>query len=417
VRFAAYIASRYLRSRGKSRLLSRVTVIAVVGITLGVTVLDLTLAIMNGLHSELRSTFVDNMPMVTVLTSKPEGFRDLGETMDRIGSVDGVTGVAPFVRQEVVVTSRPKGIQAQHRASVVWGVDPDLQESVTPLRSMMFPSERSMEALRGGGDGVASVVLGSELAASLYAGLGDTIVLTAPKGELALDDLESESRRFVVGGFLETGLYDFDARFCYMPIAESREFFGYPSDGALAIGVRVEDMMTAPATADAIEQKLGPFEHHCNDWIDLNSNLFQWVQLEKIMMFLLLGLVILVAAFNIIGILTMMVGERRREIGILLAMGARRRQIQAIFLLDGLAVGAAGTAIGSLLGWLGILYLEKVGIRLPGDVYFVDHVPVIAQPLDFVMVAVVALLITLGATLLPSVEASRLRPMEIIRYT
>ncbi len=417
MRFAAYIASRYLRSRGKSRLLSRVTVIAIVGITLGVTVLDLTLAIMNGLHDELRSTFVDNMPMITVLTSKPEGFRDLGDTMDRIGAVEGVTGVAPFVRQEVVITSRTVGTQAQHRAAVVWGIEPDLQETVTPLRRMLFPAERSLTVLRGEGDGTPGVVLGAELAAALYAGLGDTIVLTAPKGELSLDELEAESRRFVVGGFLETGLYDFDARFCYMPIDEARSFFGYPKDGALAVGVRVADMMTAPAVAQEIEKTLGPYDHHCNDWIDLNQNLFQWVRLEKVMMFLLLGLVILVAAFNIIGILTMMVGERRREIGILLAMGARRRQIQAIFLLDGLAVGAGGTVLGSILGWLGILYLEKVGIKLPGDVYFVDHVPVIAQTLDFVMVAGAALLITLGATLLPSIEASRLRPMEIIRYT
>jgi len=414
--FTSYIARRYLSRRGRSRLLSRVTVIAVVGIMLGVVVLDLTLAIMNGLHSELRRTFVDNMPMVTVMTSRPEGFTDLDTIIRGISEVPGVSGAAPFIRQEVIASANAVTGPTQHRGAVVWGLDPELQEGVTPLRGLLFPVEMSLRALAGGQD-TPGVVLGSELAASLYVGLADTLVLTAPQGELSLEHVESESRRFVVAGFLDSGMYDFDARFIYMAIDDARDFFRYEPDGALAIGVRVEDMMTAPAVADAIESALGRYDYHCNDWIDLNRNLFQWVKLEKIMMFLLLGLVIVVAAFNIIGILTMMVGERRREIGILLAMGARRRQIQGIFLIDGLAVGALGTVLGSLLGWLGYLYLDRVGIRLPGDVYFVDHVPVIAQASDFLMVAGAALVITLLATWLPSLEASRLRPMEIIRYT
>ena len=416
MRFAAYIARRYLSSRGGSRLVNRVTVIAVTGITLGVMVLDLTLAIMNGLHDELRRSFIENMPMVTVVTSRPEGFIRLGETIDTIGQLPEVTGVAPFVRQEVVVTSRGRAIQTQHRAGVVWGVDPDLQETVTPLSHLVHPRDRALAALRGE-DAFPGIVLGAELAASLYAGLGDTVTVTAPSGDLDLHALEAESRRFLVAGFLDTGLYDFDARFIYMPPDDARDFFGYAPGGATGIGVKVADMMRAPQVADTIETALGPFVFHCNDWIDLNRNLFQWVSIEKILMFLLLGLVILVAAFNIVGILTMMVGERRREIGIMLSMGASQRQVQGIFVLDGLFVGAVGTVLGSLLGYLGFLYLDKVGISVPGDVYFVDHVPVIAQTLDFLIVAVVAMGITLLATLLPSAEAARLRPMEIIRYT
>lgn len=414
--FSTYLAQRYLRSRGRSRLLSRVTVIAVTGITLGVLVLDLTLAIMNGLHAELRRTFVDTMPMVTVLTSRPEGFTDLDRVLSVIEAQDGVAGAAPFIRQDVIASASLVTGPSQHKGAVVWGIDPGRQESVTPLRSLLFPLDPSLSALRGDRDG-PHVVLGAELAASLYASLGDTIVLTAPSGDLDLQDLHAESLRVVVAGFLDSGVYDFDARFVYMALDDARAFFGYPPGGALAVGVRLDDMMAAPAAADTIQRALGRFDYHCNDWVDLNRNLFQWVKLEKVMMFLLLGLVILVAAFNIIGILTMMVGERRREIGILLAMGARRSQIRAIFLLDGLAVGALGTALGSLLGWLGVLYLERVGIGLPGNVYIVDHVPVVALPQDFLMVAAMGLLITLAATWLPAVEASRLRPMEIIRYT
>jgi len=416
VGLSTYLAQRYLRSRGRARLLSRVTVIAVTGITLGVLVLDLTLAIMNGLHAELRRTFVDTMPMVTVLTSRPEGFADLDRVLETIESRPEVTGAAPFIRQECIASAHLVTGGAQHRATVVWGIDPDRQERVTPLRDLLFPVEPSLAALRGGYE-TPRVVLGAELAASLFASLGDTVVITAPRGDLDLQDLHAESLKVVAAGFLDSGVYDFDARFVYMALDDARAFFGYPPGGALAVGVRVEDMLAAPAVADSIQQDLGRFDYHCNDWIDLNRSLFQWVKLEKVMMFLLLGLVILVAAFNIIGILTMMVGERRREIGILLAMGARRGQIRAIFLLDGLAVGALGTALGSLLGWLGVFYLERVGIGLPGNVYIVDHVPVVAQTGDFLLVAAMALGITLAATWLPAAEASRLRPMEIIRYT
>ena len=416
MKFAAYIAVRYLRSRRRSRFLNRVTITAVAGIALGVMVLDLTLAIMNGFHDELRSMFIDNMPMVSVMPNRPEGFRDLGPLMDRIGQVDQVTGVAPFIRQEIIASSKTGLSTPQHRGAVVWGLDPDLQESVTPLSGMLFPRDLALRALRGE-DERPGVVLGAELAASLYIGLGDSLVLTAPRGDLDPNALEAESRTYRVAGFLDTGSYDFDARFIYMGLDAARDFCGYPPGGATGIGVRVLDMMTAGAVADAIEAELGRYDYFCNDWIDLNANLFEWVLIENVVMFLLLGLIILVAAFNIVGILTMMVGERRREIGIMLSMGARRRQIQNIFLIDGAIVGGLGLAIGTLLGWLGCLYLEKVGIDLPGDVYFVDRVPVLMQPMDFLVVAATALGITLLATLLPSYEAARLRPMEIIRYT
>ncbi len=416
MRFPLYIARRYLASRRHSRFLNRVSLIAVVGIVLGVTVLDLTLAIMTGFHAELRRTFVDNMPMVTVTSNLPEGFTNLGGAMDSIGAVPGVTGVAPFVRQEAIVTVRERGGQAINRAAVVWGIDPDLQESVTPLRQHLLPRGVALAGLRARGE-TPSIVLGAELATSLYAGLGDTVLVTAPSGSLELENLRGQTRRFVVAGFLDSGMYEFDSRFAYVALDVARAFFGYPPQGATGLGVKLADMMAAPRIGRLIEQRLGAFRYHATDWIALNQNLFKWIRIEKVVMFLLLALIVLVAAFNIIGILTMMVGERSREIGILLAMGARPAQVQGVFMLEGIALGAAGTAIGSLLGYLGYLYLDRVGVRLPGDVYFIDRVPVVAQAGDFLGVAAVGLAITILATLAPSREAARLKPMEIIRWT
>jgi len=168
---------------------------------------------------------------------------------------------------------------------------------------------------------------------------------------------------------------------------------------------------------DHLEHRLGKNRFHAIDWISMNQNLFKWIQLEKVIMFLLLALVVVVAAFNIIGILTMMIGERSREIGILMSMGAKRRQILGIFVLDGLFLGMVGTLAGSFLAWLGALYLKKFGFELPGDVYFLDHVPVVVQGTDFLAVGGAAVLISIVFTIIPSWLAARLKPIEIIRYT
>lgn len=415
--FSFYIARRYLRSRRRSRFLSRVGVLAVTGIALGVMVLDLTLSIMNGFGDEMRRTFVDSMPMINVSTSDPYGFIDLGAVVDSIGAVPGVVGVAPYIRQEAIVTTRGAFGKPRNRAALVWGVDPVLQETVTPLAEHLLPGRLALERLERGG-AVPRIILGADMATALVAGPGDTVIVTAPSGggEIELDQIEAESRRFVVAGYLDTGMFEFDSRFAYVDIDAARSFFGYGPDGATEIGVKVADMMRAPRVAERIEEKLGP-DFHTIDWIALNRDLFQWMKIEKIVMFLLLALIVLVAAFNIIGILTMMVGERNREIGILLSMGARPRQIQGVFMVNGIWLGMVGAAVGSLLGWIGGALLTRYGFRLPGDVYFVDHLPIHMQATDFLYVACGTILITILTTLVPSREASRLQPMEIIRYT
>ena len=412
--FAGYIARRYLRSRRHSRFLSRGSVTAIIGITIGVAVLNITLAIMNGFHTEMRRTFVENMPMISVITSQPEGFTDLGRTLDTIGSDSEVVGVAPFIRQEAILTAsrnygppRPKGV-------VIWGIEPDLVDTVQPLRKYLLPDPSVLDGLGTGT--TPRVILGADLANTLYVAQGDTIILTAPNGELDLDQIEAESRRFVVIGFFETGMYEFDSRFVYIDIAAAGEFLGYAEGGASMVGIKVADLMQAGQVSDRIEEALGR-DYYATDWMTLNKNLFQWIKMEKIIMVVLLGMIILIAGFNIIGILTMMVGERRREIGILLAMGAPRRQVMGIFVINGMQLGAVGVAFGTLLGLLGIAYFHYQGVKLPGDVYFVESVPVLPQVKDFLLIGGITFIISLLAALWPSWEASNLKPMDIIRYT
>jgi lipoprotein-releasing system permease protein len=413
---ARYIARRYQRSRRRSRALSRVSVIAIIGIAVGVMVLDITLAVMNGFHAELRRSFVDTMPMITVACHAPEGFAELDRDLELIAATPGVTGVSPLIRQEVIASKRRLLGSPLSRGAIAWGIDADRVDSVQPFSAQLRPGPEVLDALRGRAGEAPRLVLGKELALSLYAGLGDTVLVTAPRGEIGPGALQAETRAFVVAGFLASGMYEFDSRFLYLPLAEARDFFGYDRRGAGLIGVRVVDMMRADRVAVLLEERLGP-SYRAVDWMALNSTIFRWVQLEKVLMFLLVGLIILVAAFNIIGILTMMVGERGREVGILLAMGAAPGQIQRIFVLNGLWYGLWGTLAGSAAGWLACLYLVHFGIPIPGDVYFVDHLPCIPQAVDFVAVAGAALVLTLVSTLVPSREASRLDPMDIIRYT
>ena len=412
--FAGYIARRYLRSRRHSRFLSRGSVTAIVGIAIGVTVLNITLAVMNGFHHEMRRTFVENMPMISIITSAPEGFTDLGQIIDIVGEDPDVIGVAPFIRQVGLATASRSIGPPRIKEIVAWGIEPHLVDTVQPLSRYLLPDASVLNSL--GDDGVPRVILGADLANSLYAAAGDTVVLTTVNGALDLDRIEAESRQFVVVGFFETGMFEFDSRFVYVDLTAARDFFGYAPGGASMIGVKVADLMRADRVADRLEDELG-YDFYATDWMALNANLFQWIKLEKIIMILLLGMIILIAGFNIIGILTMMVGERRREIGILLAMGAKRRQVMGVFLINGIWLGAVGVFFGSVVGLAGIWFLHSYGITLPGDVYFVETVPVLLQWGDFFLVAGISLVMALLAGLWPSWEASNLKPMEIIRYT
>ncbi|MEN8008487.1 MAG: ABC transporter permease, partial [Candidatus Krumholzibacteriota bacterium] len=284
--FAGYIARRYLRSRRHSRFLSRGSVTAITGIAIGVTVLNITLAVMNGFHHEMRRTFVENMPMITVITSEPQGFTDLGRLMDRIGDDPEVVGVSPFIRQVGLATATRTFGPPRIKEIVAWGIEPDLVGTVLPLSQHLLPGPSILDDLKH--EGVPRVILGADLANSLYTAVGDTVVLITVNGELDLDRMEAESRKFVVAGFFETGMFEFDSRFVYVDMAAARDFFGYPPGGASMFGVRVTDLMRADRVSDRLEDTLGT-QYYATDWMTLNAPLFRWIKLEKIIMILLLG--------------------------------------------------------------------------------------------------------------------------------
>ena len=234
MKFAGYIARRYLRSRRNSRFLSRGSVTAIVGIAIGVAVLNITLAVMNGFHSEMRRTFVENMPMVSIITSAPEGFTTLGAVMDTVGTDPDVVGVAPFVRQVGLATTRRSFGPPRIKDIVAWGIEPHLVGTVLPIESYLLPDPGVLADLHNGE--VPTVILGSDLANSLYAATGDTVILTTVNGEVDLDSITPDSRRFIVVGYFETGMYEFDSRFVYLHLDAARDYYGRLVEGTEEAG-------------------------------------------------------------------------------------------------------------------------------------------------------------------------------------
>jgi lipoprotein-releasing system permease protein len=415
--FSRKIALRFLGSR-RSTVVLLVSVLAVGGIALGVTVMNVTLAVMNGFRDEIQMLFVENMPMVTVLSWEQSALAgDIDGLVEQIEGVEGVVAAAPYLRQPGILSSERLGARARHQNAIVWAIDPDRQMQVTPLDRNISPEYKGFDSnhLAGDGRGLPGIIVGVELAASLRAGIGDIVSLTVPVGDMGrLEDIEAASADFSIVGIVDSGMYEFDSSFAYVALNGADALFG--REGTVdGIGIRVPEMMLAKQDADRIAAALGP-PYWTHDWISMNAQLFQYINMEKIMMFLLLVLMTGISSFAVIAILTMIVRDRQYDIAVLRSFGVSRRQILFIFLQLGSLLGILGTALGTLAGLGLISYIHAVGIDLPGEVYFVDSVPANVNPRDVLLIAGVTVLLSFLATVLPSTIATRFQPVEILRH-
>jgi len=415
--FTAQIAMRFLGSR-RSTVVLLVSILAVGGIALGVLVMNVTLAVMNGFRDEIQMRFVENMPMVTVLSWERSAFDyELETLVQQVESLDGVVAAAPYLRQAAVLSHERLGGRARHQNAILWGIDGERQMGVTPLDDSIEPKYDGFgtDDLVGRGRELPGIILGVELAAGLRAGLGDVVSLTVPLGQSQrLEDIEAASGDFAVVGVLDTGMFEFDNSFAYIELEEAQLLL-HRGGGADGIGVRVPQMMQAEDYADRIASELGP-PYWTNDWIRLNSQLFEWIAMEKTLMFLLLALMTGISIFAVIAILTMIVRDRQFDIAVLRSLGVSRKQIIAIFLQLGSLLGLVGTVLGTISALGIIAYIKTVGIQLPGEVYFVESVPAHVRLSDVGLVVAVTMVLCFFATVLPSLIASRFEPVEILRH-
>jgi lipoprotein-releasing system permease protein len=408
MRFELFVALRYLKAKRRQAAISVITAISVLGVTAGVAALVVALAINNGFRTELEQRLLGVTADVTLLDPTHAGIENYTEMADRLAKLPHIRATAPALYEQVLISSHSRA-----QGVVLKGVIPQREMQVGTLLGRL--TEGSIEGLDEKFSNADPVIIGKELARSLGVFVGDTVLVTSPQGYLTPLQIVPKFRNFRVVGVFDSGFYDFDASWGITTLDAAQRLFAL-GDVASVIQFKLDDLYLAEQVAEEIRGAAGPgFE--TSTWMEQNRALFNALRLERLVTILTIGLIVLVAALNIFITLVMMVMEKNRDIAVLMSMGARARQVWALFTLHGLAIAALGTVLGIALGyglaWAGETYQL---IPLDAEIYSLSFVPFRAQPLDGVWIALAALAISFLATLYPSLSAARLNPVEILRY-
>lgn len=410
---------RFLRARRRERFVSFISLIAGGGVAIGVMTICIVQAVMTGFEEDLRDRILGFNPQI-VLMSHAGIVRDPSELEVLVESVPGVAAASPFVYGQVMLASE-NGVMG----GIVRGVVPEKIDDVVEIgrhitqgSADQLGQPMAVEVLLEDGIEtleVSQVMLGFELAAALGVRVGDWINLMSPAATPTALGAIPRIKRFAVGSIFDSGMYDYDATVIFLALPDAQSFLKM-GETVTGLEVRVSDLDRTRATARAIEAEVG-FPIYARDWLEVNRNLFVAFELEKLVQFIVLLLIVTVAAFNIAASLIMVVMEKRKDIAVLKAMGATNRAVAAIFVFKGAMIGITGTLVGVLGGLAGSLLLERYQfIDLPKDVFYVSTVPIHLELGNFVAVASASILICMLATLYPAWQAARLAPVEVIRY-
>ncbi|HEX2095388.1 MAG TPA: ABC transporter permease [Longimicrobiaceae bacterium] len=407
-----YIGRRYLASRRGTRFLSLITAISIGGVTVGVMALIVVTAVMTGLQNDLRDKILGTNPHIW-LTTFGETMRveEWPSVLKRVRTVPGVTAAAPFIHTEVGLRNRA----GYAEFAILRGIDPGAGgPPVTDIVGQIRQGRYSLGRTRSG---YPPILVGEALAERFGLYTGDVVDVFSLVGAKVspLGGVVPTGRKFEVVGRFKTGMYEYDNKFMYttLPAAQDLTQMGTAVTG---LEIRVPDAMVADEVGRRIEGVLG-FPFRAEDWKSMNSSLFSALKLEKLAMMVILLLIVIVAAFNIISTLVMVVTDKTREIGILKSMGLTSRRVQRIFMLQGLVIGIVGSSLGAIGGMVLTWVIDRYElIRIPGDIYFVDHLPVAYDPADVVTILVCSVLISFAATIYPARQAAGLLPVEAIRH-
>jgi lipoprotein-releasing system permease protein len=427
MRFELFIAARYLRAKRRQAVVGVITVISVIGVAAGVASLIIALAITNGMRRDLQERLVGSTAHVMLMRVSADGMRDWRPLLERLRALPHVTAAAPALYEEVLISRGAKSAGA-----LVDGIVPADQRTVSDLlQSVKKGSAKDLEPVAasqtqvsesrpGAPDSVAAqavppIVIGKDLAEAIGAEVGDTVLVTSPQGELTPLGLVPRYQRYTVTGIFNSGFYQYDSSYAFIRLADAQRLFSEP-DLISAISFKVDDMYQAAAVGREIEQAAGSgFE--TTNWMEQNRELFRALRLEQIGTFIVLALIVCVAALNILIALTMMVMEKTRDIAVLMSFGVSETQVRRIFLLQGLLISVIGTVLGLIVGyalsWVGGHYRF---IQLDPSVYSIDYLPFAPRVIDAVIVAAVSLGVSLVATLYPSSSAAKVLPAEALRY-
>jgi lipoprotein-releasing system permease protein len=404
--FELFLGLRYLRSAGQRANLSLFVWIGVGGVFLGVAALILVLAVMTGFQDSIRDKIIEANPHLLIFQVGSAGLADADAVAERVRSVPGVRSATPFVLQQALFTSGGGGAHG----GLIRGVDLTNPNVLADLRSHLRSG--SLDPLQ---TGEGALLLGAELARTLGVITGEAVTVISPKGALTAVGLVPKMRRYTVAGLVEVGMHEYDSTLAFMSLPMAQEFAGLGS-GVSGIDVKLLDPFDAKRVGAAIAAQLG-FPYWMRNWMDMNRNLFAALQLEKLALFIIVTIIVLVAAFAIIGHLVLLVAEKRKEIGILKAIGASSATITAAFLAVGMIIGLVGTLAGAAVA-LTLIWVQNTYkiIRLAGDVYQIDYLLMKLTWPDFLLVVGATLVLSFLATILPARRAGALAPVDVLRY-
>jgi len=432
MRFELFVAARYLRARRRQAgarghaVVGLITVISIAGVAAGVASLIVALAITNGMRRDLQERLVGATAHVELMRVAGDGIRDWRPLMARLAQQPHVTAVAPGLYGQVLISRGARSGGALIKGIVPadeLGVGNLLQSIQQGSAAELAPSHPAHddEAVMNGPpelsspDFVPPIVIGNELALTLGAGVGDTLLVTSPQGELTPLGLVPRYQRFRVAGIFASGFYQYDSSYAFMRLADAQRLFSEP-DLISVLSFRIDDLYRAQQVGAALEQAAGP-GFQATNWMEQNRELFRALKLEQVVTFIVLALIVVVAALNILIALTMMVMEKTRDIAVMMSFGVSADQVRRIFLLQGLLISATGTALGLALGYAASLLGSHYRfIHLDASVYSIDYLPFAPHLTDALIVAAVSLGVSLLATLYPSTSAAGVLPAEALRY-
>ncbi len=408
MRFALFVALRYLRAKRRQSVISIITVISVLGVAAGVCALIVALAINNGFRQDLEQRLLGATANINLIRKENDGIQNYDQLTDRLSRLPHVVAAAPALYEEVLIShqSRSAGI-------ILKGVDARKEVRVGDL--LRHLKKGTLESLNETFPGEDPIIIGSQLANQLGAFVGDTVLVTSPQGTLTPFGIVPKYRRFRVVGIFDSGFYDFDSGWAFTNLDTAQRLFDLRNVVSV-IEFRIDNVDLAPQVAETIRKAAGA-GFDTTTWIEQNHSLFNALHLERLVTILTIGLIVLVAALNIFITLAMMVMEKNREIAVMMSMGARPSQVWSVFTMHGLMIGVIGTILGLVLGYAGSWMANHYQlIHIPADVYALSYVPFHSRPWDGFWIAGMALGVSFLATLYPSLSAAKLQPTEILRY-
>lgn len=408
--FVTFVSGRYLRTRQKRAFISLITVLSIAGVSVGVMALIVVIAVMAGFETDLKSRIMGIRPHL-VLTKKQGDFTDYNHILAKMKPVDGIEAASAYITTQVVIRTTTRAAGA-----VLKGIDAVQGKSVSDtVDHSRLGARTSKIETPGGNDHLPGIIVGKELAANLGVTRGDTVYIILPRGMLSPAGHIPAMIKFQIADLFESGMYEFDGTLAFIDLKEAQKILRMPASVS-GIEIRLHDMENVKEISVKIE-RLVDGHYTIENWKQMNRNLFSALRLEKTVMFIILALIVLVAAFNIAGSLVMMVMEKRKDIAILKAMGATARSIGRIFVIKGLMIGLVGTVLGTSAGLVLCTLLERYSfIHLPADVYYINTLPVNMKTSDVLLIALCALIICFAATVYPARQAAGVDPVEAIRH-